>query len=69
MSTAINKYPYFDLSEIVPDNDLSYKNYKVLKPVKAGNSVPEFTLSAELSAGNSFITAHQHMVMLSLNNY
>ena len=24
MLTAINKYPFFDLSEIIPDNDLGF---------------------------------------------
>lgn len=54
MSTTINKYPYFDLSEIIPDNDLSYKNYQALKPIKAGNSIPDFTLSAEFTRWRQF---------------
>lgn len=44
MLTAINKYPFFDLSEIIPDFDLEIKPYKALNPVKAGNYVPDFNL-------------------------
>ena len=54
MSTTTNKYPYFDLSEIVPDNDLSYKNYKALQPVRAGNNIPGFTLSADFTRWKQF---------------
>jgi len=54
MSTTINKYPYFDLSEIVPDNDLAYKNYKALQPIKSGNHIPGFTLSAEFNRWKQF---------------
>lgn len=45
MLTAINKYPFFDISEIIPDYDLKYKQYKPLQPVKAGNYIPDFTLN------------------------
>jgi len=54
MSTTSNKYPFFDLSEIVPEYDFHYKNYKPLNPVKAGNSVPDFNLSAGFSRWQRF---------------
>jgi peroxiredoxin len=44
MLTAINKYPFFDLSEIIPELDFEYRSYKPLSPVKAGNFVPGFSL-------------------------
>jgi peroxiredoxin len=44
MLTTINKYPFFDLLEVIPDNDLSYKTYKKLKPVKTGNLIPDVNL-------------------------
>lgn len=47
MLTDINKYPFFDISEIIPDNDLEYKQYRPLHPVKAGNYIPDFTLNRE----------------------
>ena len=71
MSTTTNKYPYFDLSEIVPDNDLHYKNYKALKPVKAGNSVPEFKLSADFTRWQQFYNGaptHGHALIKQLIN-
>jgi peroxiredoxin len=54
LTTANNKYPFFDLLEIVPDIDLSIKAYKPLKPVKAGNIIPDFTLSKEYSRWQHF---------------
>ena len=41
-----NKYPYFDLSEIIPEADLAFKPYKALKPVRTGNYLPNFTLQS-----------------------
>jgi peroxiredoxin len=71
MSTTINKYPYFDLSEIVPDNDLAYKNYKPLQPVKAGNHIPGFTLSADFTRWKQFYNGaptHGHALIKQLLN-
>lgn len=47
MLSTINKYPFFDFSEIIPDRDLSYKQTQPLKPIKAGNFVPGFKLSSD----------------------
>jgi peroxiredoxin len=54
MLTTINKYPFFDLLEIIADNDLPRKNYQPLRPVKTGNSVPGFSLKADYSRWQSF---------------
>jgi peroxiredoxin len=43
--TALNKYPYFELSEIIPELSFDYKVYKPLSPVKAGNYIPDFALN------------------------
>jgi peroxiredoxin len=43
----ISKYPYFDMSEIVPEPDFAFKPYQSIKPIKAGNMLPEFTLQKE----------------------
>jgi len=43
MLTATDKYPFFELLEIVPEIELDYKPYKPLKPVKAGNFIPGIT--------------------------
>lgn len=47
MLTAVNKYPFFDLSEIIPDPDYIIKSYKPFNPVKAGNYVPDFILNPQ----------------------
>lgn len=45
MLATTNKYPFFDLSEIIPELNFEFKSYKPLKPVKAGNYIPDFTLN------------------------
>ena len=64
MSTT--KYPFFDLSEIIPDNDLSYKAYKPLKPVKSGNLIPDINLSTDYSRWQSFYNGAPTHGLLSL---
>lgn len=54
MLATTKKYPFFDLSEIIPDNDLSFKNYRALKPVKAGNFIPAFSLNIEYGRWQRF---------------
>lgn len=54
MLTAINKYPFFDISEIIPDNDLELKPYKPLLPVKAGNFIPDLTLNKSYANWQQF---------------
>jgi len=45
MLATTNKYPFFDLSEIIPELNFEFKSYKPLKPVKTGNYIPDFTLT------------------------
>jgi len=45
MLATTNKYPFFDLSEIIPELNFEFKSYKPLKPVKTGNYIPDFTLN------------------------
>ncbi|MES2425838.1 MAG: redoxin domain-containing protein [Bacteroidota bacterium] len=54
MLTTISKYPFFDLSEIIPDKDLSYKPYKALQPVKTGNLIPDINLLADYKRWKNF---------------
>ncbi|MDB5004292.1 MAG: hypothetical protein JWQ34_2517 [Mucilaginibacter sp.] len=54
MLTTINKYPFFDLSEIIPDNDITYKSYKALKPVKTGNLIPDINLVTDYKRWKNF---------------
>jgi len=46
MLATIDKYPFFELSEIIPELNFEFKSYKALSPVKAGNYIPDFTLNA-----------------------
>lgn len=39
-----NKYPFFDLSEIVSEPDLPFKQYSAIEPVRVGNYLPNFSL-------------------------
>ena len=55
MSTTANtKYPFFDLSEIISDTDIAIKTFKTLRPVKAGNQVPDFSLTSTYSRWQNF---------------
>lgn len=50
----INKYPYFDMSEIIREHDLIPKSYQALKPIKAGNVLPDFALQKENAKWQQF---------------
>jgi peroxiredoxin len=54
MITTINKYPFFDLLEVIPDSDLNYKTYQKLKPVKSGNLIPDIDLITDHRRWKSF---------------
>ena len=54
MLTNDNKYPFFDLSEIVADADIPFKPYQPLKPIKAGNFVPGLKLYNDYSRWQQF---------------
>ncbi len=61
-----NKYPFFDLSEIVPDNDIPFKPYQSLKPVKAGNYIPDLKFLNDYSRWQSFFNGAQTHGPISL---
>lgn len=67
LATTINhtKYPFFDLSEIIPDNDLGFKPYKPLRPVRTGNYLPGFTLQPAYTRWQHFFNgAETHGAIL-----
>src|SRR5476651_2627433 len=66
MLTTNNKYPFFDLSEIVPDNDIPFKPYQSLKPVKAGNYIPDLKFLNDYSRWQSFFNGAQTHGPISL---
>ncbi|WP_295669470.1 peroxiredoxin [uncultured Mucilaginibacter sp.] len=47
MLTSAKKYPFFELLEIIPEIDLVYKRYQPLKPVKAGNFIPDLSFKRD----------------------
>ena len=55
VTTSAIKYPTFDLSEIIIDRDLSYKNYQSLKPVKTGYAVSRIGFDFAYSRWQSFL--------------
>jgi peroxiredoxin len=59
MLTTDNKYPFFDLSEIVADNDIPFKPYQALKPIKAGNYIPDLKFLNDYSRWQSFFNGAQ----------
>jgi peroxiredoxin len=56
MVTALktDKYPNFDKSEIIPDYDLTFGSYDVIKPLKTGDILPGFTLEKENARWQQF---------------
>ncbi|MGF7078166.1 redoxin domain-containing protein [Mucilaginibacter sp. UYCu711] len=54
MLTTISKYPFFDLSEIIPEPDFSHKPYKKLQPVKTGNLIPDINLVTDFKRWKNF---------------
>jgi len=43
----INSFPYFDLSEIEPDQDLIFRSFQKSEPVRSGDILPDFSLEKE----------------------
>ena len=43
----INGFPYFDLSEIEPDQDLTFRSLQRSEPVRSGDILPDFSLEKD----------------------
>src|SRR5437660_1636087 len=56
MLSALNitQYPYFDMSEIIREPDLTFKPFQALRPIKAGNILPDFSLQKENTKWQQF---------------
>jgi len=56
MLAALNipKFPYFDLSEVVQEPDLFFKPYQPLRPVKAGDRLPDFSFQKDVDKWQQF---------------
>jgi len=65
------KYPYFDMSEIFPDREYSFKTYDVLKPIRSGDAVPDFILQKDNIKWQQFfngVETHGPVVLRQLLN-
>ncbi|AYL96032.1 redoxin domain-containing protein [Mucilaginibacter celer] len=67
-TTNKNKYPFFDLLEVVAEPDLSFRKVKSLNPVKAGNFVPDFKLSSDYSRWQQFYNGAETHGRLLVNS-
>jgi len=67
-TTNQNKYPFFDLLEVVAEPDLNFRKIKSLHPVKAGNFVPEFKLSNDYSRWQQFYNGAETHGAISQRN-
>ncbi|MDB5152390.1 MAG: redoxin protein [Mucilaginibacter sp.] len=56
MLTVLNiaQYPSFDISEIIPEPDFSFKPFEALRPIKAGDILPDFLLQKENAKWQQF---------------
>ena len=75
MLAAVNsaKYPYFDRSEITlePDKEFSFKVYNALKPIKAGEAVPDFIIQKDDFKWKQFfnvVESHGQVLLRQLLN-
>jgi len=59
MLSSNHKYPFFDLSEIVPDRDIPFRPFRAFNPVKAGNYIPALKFSNDYSRWQSFFNGAQ----------
>ena len=56
---AINRPPYFDLSEIITELTIPFTKRKALVPIKTGNLTPDFTLQREHGKWQKFFNGQE----------
>jgi peroxiredoxin len=69
MLTTATKYPFFDLSEIIPEANFPYKAYQSLKPVRTGNLIPDVNLSTQYSRWQNFYNGAPTHGPISLKHF
>ncbi len=50
----INSFPYFDLLEIEPEQDLVFRSFQKSEPVRSGDVLPDFSLEKEPARWQQF---------------
>ena len=73
MSGAIdyNKYPHFDMSEVIHELEFGFKTYQVLRPLKKGDDVPDFIFEKDNHRWQQFangVETHGSVYLLQLLN-
>jgi len=61
MLTALNtsKFPYFDVSEIIPDPDPVFRSFNRSVPVRSGEILPDFSLEKESVRWQQFFNGNE----------
>lgn len=71
MSSNINHYPDFELIEIQSELLLHFKKYRLLSPLKAGDTVSEFTFTNNFNTWQQFFDGaetYNHLAIRQLLN-
>jgi len=61
MLTALStsKFPYFDVSEIIPDPDPVFRSFNRSVPVRSGEVIPDFSLEKESARWQQFSNGNE----------
>lgn len=54
-----HRFPYFDLSEIVPDPDPVFRSFQKSEPVRSGDVLPDFSLEKETGRWQQFFNGSE----------
>ncbi|MDP9079340.1 MAG: redoxin domain-containing protein [Bacteroidota bacterium] len=65
MSSSLNKYPHFELLEIEPELNLTFKKYKALSPLRKGDVAPVLTFANDFNAWRQFLNGAGNNIHLS----
>lgn len=66
-----NRYPHFDMSEIIRELEFGFRNYQVLNPLKTGDAVPDFIFEKDNFRWQQFVNGvetHEPVYLLQLLN-
>ena len=50
----VNRFPYFDLSEIIPEPDPVFRSFRKSEPVRSGDVLPDFSLEKDACKWQQF---------------
>ena len=70
-ATSTYRYPQFDLSEITPDHEYTFRSKYALKPIRSGDAIPDFTLEKDNQRWQQFfngVETHGPVLLRQLLN-